>query len=94
MNVCCYLPLKLVREEEVDSLGRENLWFVQGRFYFKNKDNRFGKFSPCVFLDEERRECSIYTKRPETCRRYTCQGLNLEHLIDEVRFLREKKQLG
>jgi Fe-S-cluster containining protein len=81
---------KRVRPKEVESLGLENLVQSGKHYYLRNKTHPL--FGPCVFLDEEERKCSIYSRRPLICRRYNCVGIpNINNMIEEARYSRKKR---
>ncbi len=91
-NYCCYIIEKKVKKREIKRLDLENLVENNGKYYLKSKT--FPSFGPCVFLDEENRQCSIYSRRPQCCKSYDCiTSPNPRNLIEEARYSRKKMGL-
>ena len=86
INACCYITFKRINEWEVENLGEENIIRRGEQVYLRNEPYT----NACVFLNEEEGYCTIYDKRPNVCKIYSCQGENLELLIQEISFRKKK----
>jgi len=89
-NFCCYIVDKRVRPKEIEQLGLEHILQKGKKYYLKSKNHP--TYGHCVFLDEEERKCSIYSKRPHCCKSYDCVGgPNPRNEIEEARHSRKTR---
>ncbi len=67
-NACCYKAGRVVAEEELDRIGRENVKRRRGKWAIVSKPESIA----CLFLDEATNTCGIEERKPFWCRHYDC----------------------
>ncbi len=71
---CCKTTPSMVNNRDVKRIAKY-LGLTQGEFSEKylavdEDDDTVFRITPCVFLDKENNECTIYEVRPKACREY------------------------
>ncbi len=101
-GICCTETEMLLSNEDIKRLEKQGFhkkYFMkidkQGYAQLKNRNGY------CVFYDIEKRQCSIYTERPEGCRVYPVildedVGIIIDDICPEKTsiILKEKKEKG